>query len=170
MSQVIRETFISLHSADILGRLASDFRRRYGKTEGDNQVPLRLFAGQKNSLIKKLKDAGTRLTAHRSQETALQGLSELTTFTDDESMQQEIVEALTQSDSAKEKVEAADEETTNDTQSENGEDGKQKAVKKERKADLVKARFIPLVDLLPPPPVKGTFRVEHIKESQYFFS
>ena len=35
---------------------------------------------------------------------------------------------------------------------------------------LLQDRFIDLVDLLPPLPKKGDFKVETIKKSQYFFS
>ncbi|KAF5329259.1 hypothetical protein D9619_009016 [Psilocybe cf. subviscida] len=72
-------------------------------------------------------------------------------------------------ETAKEKAEAiVDEDAVDEAESEECEDDKKK--KAEKPKHLVKSRFIPLVDLLPPPPSKGTFLVEHIKESQYFFS
>lgn len=167
MAEVIRDTFISLHSRDILGQLANEFCRRYGKSDGDNQVPIKLFKGLSNPFVKKLKTAGTSLTAHRSQAAALQNFRDITTFTDDEAVKQEITEALTHSESKEET--AAMPEGVEDAESESGdENDKKRAAKKDDK--LVKSRFIPLIDLLPPPPSKGTFRVEHIKESQYFFS
>lgn len=168
MSAVIRDTFISLHSGDILGRLDADFRRRYGKSDGNNQVPIKLFTGPKSGLVKKLKDAGSRLTAHHSQSSVLQGLSEITTFTDDESIQQEILETMLEMEA----VEAVDQEAEAEAEPAADEEGGKKVAepKEPKSRGLVESRFIPLVDLLPPPPSKGTFRVEHIKESQYFFS
>ena len=40
---------------------------------------------------------------------------------------------------------------------------------KQAMVDLL-GKFVNLTDILPPLPPKGTFRVEDIKESPYFFS
>ncbi len=73
-----------------------------------------------------------------------------------------------------------DEEAEEEDMEEFSEDGaelsdRQKKLKKtkaktEKEALKLIGKFVDLVDLLPPVPKKGDFRVEAIKASQYFFS
>ncbi|KAJ7468690.1 DNA/RNA polymerase [Mycena latifolia] len=71
MSEIIRETFIALHSSDVLGKLHEEFLKRYAGF----QVPLvNLRNGQ---LVKLLKAAGVRLVVKPEQAAGLSAVSEL---------------------------------------------------------------------------------------------
>ncbi|KAF9472674.1 DNA/RNA polymerase [Pholiota conissans] len=165
MSEVIRDTFIALHSSDILGRLEAEFRERYK----DHQVALYHLAPVRSTskFLVKLHAAGCRIYARRDQAKELEPLKDLLIFTDDKSS------IATTSDS----VEDLDKLIEEDAAAEEDDEDEAKAAAKEAKAKkpseqlrLLAGKFVRLSDLIPPLPSKGTFKVEDIKWSPYFFS
>ncbi|KAF8902625.1 hypothetical protein CPB84DRAFT_1775848 [Gymnopilus junonius] len=197
MSEVIRETFIALHSSDVLERLDQEFRDRYK----DFHVPLLDICSNANrdrpsSIVSKLKAAGTKIHVHPSQAEELKQLDPLLVFTEDANDKAKITEGQPLTPEEIEQAEAAikaaeaevqemEEEESEilewDEAQEWGEDVKKNSSAKKLKARLTKARkaaegpslsskFIKFTDLMPPLPRKGDFEVESIKASPYFFS
>ncbi|KAF5375440.1 hypothetical protein D9615_007971 [Tricholomella constricta] len=172
MSEIIRDTFIALHSSDVLKKLESEFRERYR----DYKVPLTsLKAGR---LMKELHDLGARLVVTPGQAKTLGALQEFLvisetgqTTTIDESEAQRALELSEEVDACAE-VEAAVE----DEDFEFDEEAISHAARQKTKLQTEKAmrqlmgKFVNVTDLLPPLPEKGKFNVESIKNSQYFFS
>ncbi|KAJ7079600.1 DNA/RNA polymerase [Mycena belliarum] len=78
MSEIIRETFIALHSSDVLGNLEEEFKKRYA---GFLVPLLNLRNGQ---LVKMLHDAGVRLHVKPEQATNLQSIKDLLVVSEDE--------------------------------------------------------------------------------------
>ncbi|KAJ7875287.1 DNA/RNA polymerase [Mycena olivaceomarginata] len=77
MSEIIRDTFIALHSSDVLQKLEAEFKKRY---EGFKIPLLHLRAGK---LAKKLAAAGSRIKVTPAQAKELQGLKELLEIQED---------------------------------------------------------------------------------------
>ncbi|KAJ6526642.1 hypothetical protein DFH09DRAFT_1187655, partial [Mycena vulgaris] len=71
MSEIIRDTFIALHSSDVLKKLHGEFMERYQ----DYQVPLVHLRNGK--LVKALRTAGSRIRVTPEQAEGLQSISEL---------------------------------------------------------------------------------------------
>ncbi|KAF8127344.1 DNA/RNA polymerase [Mycena galopus ATCC 62051] len=71
MSEIIRDTFIALHSSDVLKKLEAEFKKRY---QGFKVPLLHLRSGR---LTKKLADAGSRIKVTAEQALELPGLKEL---------------------------------------------------------------------------------------------
>ncbi|KAF7331179.1 DNA-directed RNA polymerase [Mycena sanguinolenta] len=71
MSEIIRDTFIALHSSDVLQKLEAEFKKRY---EGFKVPLLHLRGGR---LTKKLAEAGSRIKVTPQQALELPGLKEL---------------------------------------------------------------------------------------------
>jgi DNA-directed RNA polymerase len=65
MSEIIRDTFIALHSSGVLEKLATEFRTRYAS----HKVPLASLRSGK--LLKNLQAAGVRIVASSEQANAL---------------------------------------------------------------------------------------------------
>ncbi|KAG6872157.1 hypothetical protein C0995_012475 [Termitomyces sp. Mi166 len=162
MSEIIRDTFIALHSSDVLKKLDAEFRERYK----DYKIPL--VSLKTSSILKSLHALGSRIVVTPEQAKTLDSLKELlivsdtTETTDIDESEVKNVEHLCDTLDAQ-AAEAAAEETI----VEDDEDGV-----KVKHAELRKlmGKFVNLVDLIPPLPEKGSFRVEQIKKSQYFFS
>ncbi|KIY48560.1 DNA/RNA polymerase, partial [Fistulina hepatica ATCC 64428] len=149
MSEIIRDTFIALHSADVLERLRREFIIRYSK----HKIPLIAF-GKGTSIVKALVDAGSRLRVTRAQAESLKGLAPLLEISDD--MPSTVDEA--DADLLRDAVDSME---TNDSAADGDTSGSD--------PNLL-GKFVNLADILPPLPKKGTFHVEEIKESPYFFS
>lgn len=177
MSEVIRDTFIALHSSDVLGKLHSEFVERYK----DHKIPLvSLRLGQ---LTKLLRAAGSQIVCTPEQAAQLDAIKELLVIQDGQAPS-EVEKAETEITTAKSDLETVSAEEQEEHEEENAEESweddedatpRQKARKVQKvKADQATAslngKFVNLVDIIPPLPKKGTFRVESIKKSQYFFS
>ncbi|KAF8968738.1 hypothetical protein BDZ97DRAFT_326735 [Flammula alnicola] len=166
MSEVIRETFIALHSSDILGRLEKEFRERYS----GHQVPLEHLAKLGSSrLLKMLKHAGCRIYAHRDQAQELRAIKELVVFSDDKTSIAATADVDSDADSSISEETISAKEIDEEVE----EDGEEMSSGDENKAAdirLLAGKFVRLSDLFPPLPSKGTFQVENIKASPYFFS
>ncbi|KAH9056429.1 DNA/RNA polymerase [Lactarius vividus] len=175
MSSIIRDTFIALHSSDVLGRLLNEFRERYK----GYKVPV---ASLKTSQILKqlgILDTATNISSRRSKNT-IDAVPELATETTDAAIQTaeedeepaEIVERPpTVSVLSKEQVVMLLKPVHGVARR-----GRGKASSATTKAgppateDSLEGKFVDLVDLLPLVPVKGEFDVNKIKSSLYFFS
>lgn len=214
MSVVIRDTFIALHSSDVLGKMHDEFVERYK----DYKIPLvSLRTGQ---LPKLLRDAGTRIKCTPEQAKRLAVIKDIVEVVDTNDEEKTIsitsikpfgsveadIAAAGQSISEEEEVEEEEEEEEEfddefdeeELDEEPDEDindawdaapppppvSAKKATKKPAKkgkskkggkskgesARNLNSTFVNLVDLIPPLPKKGSFKVEDIKESLYFFS
>ncbi|KAF8626667.1 hypothetical protein AX15_004758 [Amanita polypyramis BW_CC] len=182
MSEVIRETFIALHSSDVLARLRQEFLDRYK----GYKIPLtHLRTGQ---IVKQLREAGVQITATPEQATSLTALGSLvkvsnkTNSSIDESQvdNKEVLEMISKMNedqsegkpaTASEDAEDIEEEIENEW--DDDEAAQAKSVKKaeaEKEAAGLYGKFVNLTDILPPLPKKGDFKVETIKKSLYFFS
>lgn len=183
MSGIIRDTFIALHSSDVLMRLHKEFLTRYA----NYKIPLISLGAPK--FMKDLRGAGARIYATPEQAQKLQGIRELleiseTATTVDESKAQDTVQRLLGKDAAAlddaarlkklaqmlkgDSKRDADDEDADDELAEDPADDED-AVDKKAMVELL-GKFVNLTDILPPLPPKGTFRVEDIKDSPYFFS
>ncbi|KAF8578733.1 DNA/RNA polymerase [Ramaria rubella] len=148
MSTHIRDTFIELHSSDVLRRLEEEFRSRYAT----HKIPVRaLFHGK---LIERLRAAGTKFVVPKEVEE--QVLNEIAAEEDD------ALPLVDDSDADPDEVcrpkkRAVTEQSFNVKFVTDDDDG-------------LRGRFVDFVDLLPPLPEKGDFEVSTIKNSEYFFS
>jgi len=158
MSEIIRETFIALHSSDILGKLEEEFRERY-KT---HKVPLDNIGGNKGTFVKALHAAGSRILEIREHSEDL-AQSQNVKFEEDLSKPRlssaDVIEQQNATDPDLDLLASLNEETIDDEEDETGADTR-----------LLAGKFVNFTDLLPPLPAKGNFKVEAIKSSQYFFS
>lgn len=178
MSSIIRDTFIALHSSDVLTKLRAEFIERYK----DYHVPLALICSP--TLVKKLETAGTRIVATPEQAETMASISKIVTVSDkpkESSITEEnnaLAEAAAES---KETADAAVDELLDDLSGLSADDiesddvqreirARQRAAQKEKVLAQMAGKFVSLADLLPPIPEKGDFDVENIKQSAYFFS
>ncbi|WVN88677.1 uncharacterized protein L203_103890 [Cryptococcus depauperatus CBS 7841] len=151
MSELIRDTFVELHSQDLIGKLREDFIRRYG----DYYVPIQSAKNISISAAKR-KDVSVKRQKALSAMLADQDQSETSIVIDDvpEDIKAEpdtvtIVPELVGDEGAQ--VKAATEE---------GDEGVQSK----------KQAWVKFSDVLPPCPPRGIFQVGRVKESAYFFS
>ncbi|TFK81972.1 DNA/RNA polymerase [Polyporus arcularius HHB13444] len=153
MSAIIRDTFIALHSSDVLKSLYEEFRERYA----DYKVPLVAIQGP---LIKKLGLTPESLGV------SVQDAKLLTESTEEaeEEVEQEAAAAAAADEDEDLELDAEEEEKPKKRKS------KKIALKSGEIEKRLGGKFVNLVDLLPPLPEKGKFDVNLIKESQYFFS
>jgi DNA-directed RNA polymerase len=174
MSEIIRETFIALHSSDILGKLDEEvcasqiisyiiltflfkFRERYKH----HKVPLDGIGGKKGTLIKNLHLAGSRVLEVQAEAEAL-ALTQNVRFEQDMSEEPQLYAA----DTTDRKNPDLDLLASLSDDALDEEDDRTD----DMEAKLMAGKFVNMTDLLPPVPAKGNFKVEAIKGSQYFFS
>ncbi|KAL4063046.1 hypothetical protein V8B97DRAFT_2026531 [Scleroderma yunnanense] len=183
MSTIIRDTFIALHSSDILGRLEAEFKARYA----DYKIPLASL--RVGSLIKKLKAAGVRIVASPEQAAAIKSVDTVSfdplldisdteassiTFAssptpDDQKMSDLGITDAPMKQQTKNRRSSLTEATI--AQDDESAEAEANAEEEDAYADsLLADKFISLTALIPPLPKKGDFKVETIKKSQYFFS
>lgn len=178
MSEIIRDTFIALHSSGVLEKLAEEFRTRYGS----HKVPLESLRSGK--LLKNLQAAGVRIVASSEQANALR-LGGVSSFDDIIDVSDEKSGSIAQISKAME---------TEPTQTEaplvisdrrgrraknvvkkvsavvDSEEGDDDCAGEDDADSVLVDKFVDLSAVLPPLPKKGDFDVETIKKSQYFFS
>lgn len=185
MSDMIRETFVRLHSQDILHRLREEFLQRYAgykvpvvslKRPQRRRSKAKKDESEEASVVDSSSPSEAVLAMPEDQLAKLQGqegdliLAKPTGKSEDAEEGDE--------DSAS--LDAGEDDITSDT--ELGEEAEEEAPKKKRstrksKKDKdeewetkFKAKFVDLADILPPIPAKGSFDVNEIKGSLYFFS
>ncbi|KAJ8690626.1 DNA-directed RNA polymerase [Pleurotus ostreatus] len=197
MSEVIRDTFITLHSSDVLVKLQEEFLERYR----GYKVPLMNLRSPR--LVKHLKEAGARVVATPEQAKTLDAIKELLVISDTEKPTveetddpaaladlQNMLEQLQKEeptpvatpeksdDPSKSLVEMlleedeseVDEEEEDEQFSPRAKAAKKRKAKEDAATITLLGKFVDLTDILPPLPAKGDFKVEAIKSSQYFFS
>lgn len=162
MSVIIRETFIGLHSSNVLQRLADEFRERYK----GYKIPLQALGSLRSKLPKaakvlQLKDGKVL------EEVPAEDVATLLSNSSpaDEPAKDDTFSAL----------DAEGEEA--DCEAEDFGD-EEEAPKKKRKSKETKAKdsssledkFVDMTDFLPAVPKKGVFDVDRVKNSLYFFS
>ncbi|KAI0063332.1 DNA/RNA polymerase [Artomyces pyxidatus] len=167
MSEIIRDTFIALHSSDVLSRLESEFRERYK----GYKVPL--VSLQTNQMLRQL-GADTFADAVVSVDDvtaeAAPSAGDFVPSTDwvedeedaDDRMTEKEPKGSLRSTRRRPKVAQADGVGAGD------EDQDDKVY--QMPPNVLKGKFVNLTDLLPPLPPKGEFDVNKIKSSLYFFS
>ncbi|KAI6147961.1 hypothetical protein BKA82DRAFT_4485937 [Pisolithus tinctorius] len=190
MSTIIRDTFIALHSSDILGKLESEFKARYA----DYKVPLASL--RVGSFLKKLKTAGVRIVASPEEAAVIKSVH---TSTFDPLIDVSETEASSITSASPTPFPSASNSTSKPTPLPDSEvvdtpkkrrtrkraSSKASAVTEDEETAEAEAdedeegidadssladKFISLPDLIPPLPKKGDFQVETIKKSLYFFS
>jgi DNA-directed RNA polymerase len=202
MSEVIRDTFIALHSSDILRKLEAEvsmsrsyffpmfpgcstqrchgqFRERYA----NHFVPL--SAIRKEATLKLLLKAGCRISASKDVAAELQqeneAVASLLEVTDAEgssistiAMDDDAVAAVpTEEAAAPAKRTRGRPRGSSQKRIQVERDDDDDAESEEDNEDVpaaFKNKFIKLSHLIPPHPEKGTFEVETIRKSLYFFS
>ncbi|KAH7922516.1 DNA/RNA polymerase [Leucogyrophana mollusca] len=166
MSEIIRDTFIALHSSDVLGKLHDEFTERYK----NYKIPLASL--RTGHLMKHLANAGVTIHATRDQAEALgtTGLDDILTVseTGESAIAEHSSTSSAQTSSLlpeKRKRGRPAKQTVLET-----EDAETDEEEHEEEDSVLKDKFVDLCTLLPPLPKKGDFNVETIKKSQYFFS
>jgi DNA-directed RNA polymerase len=192
MSGILRDCFIRLHSQDLLGDLRRDFARRYAdfvvkqgavtkyaqslkskaesqdvdgrsghhlaelaKDMGPSALPPLAVAAERKLMADALRDAAEART--EEQEEALEEKS----FLPDEEAE---IEAAPTAD-----AESADGKKKKKAKKAKAGSSKQSKTPK-TKPTASKNTYLSLCDLLPEVPPKGTFDLERIRNSPYFFS
>ncbi|POY72881.1 putative DNA-directed RNA polymerase [Rhodotorula taiwanensis] len=157
MSTVLRDTFIELHSQDILGRLRQEFIERYaGHVVPVSKIPPGLRAAGMNPdaaspLAKPVENAEAVISELEAED----GPGSLSLFA-----QAGHVKRVGRS-------------PTTDAWSVDGldaEEGDMAKVWKGQTSTRTDSKLIYLADVLPPPPGKGDFDLEKIRDSSYFFN
>ncbi|KAF9546254.1 DNA/RNA polymerase [Agrocybe pediades] len=161
MSAVIRDTFIALHSSNILERLDKEFRQRYAT----HQIPL--------SDLRASGRAGGESAEEEVKSTESESEVQEEVEIDPYETPKERVarlkrEAKAAAAKARLEAKAAKEAAKAAARKEAAE--KRAAMEAQSDLKLLDNKFIRLVDLIPPLPKKGDFEVEEIKASPYFFS
>ncbi|KAG0702802.1 hypothetical protein DFH29DRAFT_982201 [Suillus ampliporus] len=183
MSEIIRDTFIALHSSDVLEKLATEFRTRYAS----HKVPLASLRSGK--LLKNLQTAGVRIVASTEQAAALRegGFTSFDSIMDVSDVEAGSIAQMSQALEAEtpkpvepkptpgkrgrpiKNVIIVEGKKDSPSVTEH-EEGEEDGVGEDDADSLLADKFVDLSAVLPPLPKKGDFDVETIKKSQYFFS
>ncbi|KAH7882208.1 hypothetical protein F5I97DRAFT_1939648 [Phlebopus sp. FC_14] len=172
MSEIIRDTFIALHSSDVLSKLDSEFRARYA----NHRIPITSL----QRMFKPLHAAGVRISASPEQAAEIKNcgmkMSSLLQVSDTE---KSVISSAPAHDVIDADVEAGAGDSTSTSESGSRQDEEFDA-EADTEADAedsevtvdsgLQNKFIGLSALIPPLPKKGDFKVETIKQSLYFFS
>jgi len=164
MSAIIRQTFVALHSSDVLGRLENEFRERYA----NHKVPL--VSLRSAQMVKQL-DLFEGATDTEALDTAKN---------DDNSKSEAAVVEMAEKDGEPTTEKTLEHPPTVTVLSKEqalyllkpgrGKVKKPRRTPSQEKEDGLHGKFVNLVDLLRPVPAKGEFDVNKIKSSLYFFS
>ncbi|QRW12717.1 DNA-dependent RNA polymerase [Ceratobasidium sp. AG-Ba] len=190
MSAIIRDTFIALHSSDILLKLRAEFMERYAGyrvplsslTDKELcQILTRLANPNNNSsrellslILALVKRIPGKSTQEQKIKDAIKAAEDILSQSELEAGQISVSNAV---ELVQQEEEAAQAESIEEVDEEEPAPKKKKASKKPTTKGLVKAGALPrdlqyilLTDILPLLPEKGNFDVNHIRDSQYFFS
>lgn len=124
------------------------------------------------SLTKHLRAAGSKIVATPEQAQSLNSVSTLVTVS--ETLEPTVQESEASDDEAAIAADAkalmASLEEAEDDEDPYAKAARKKALNLQKITSELRGKFVDLTDLLPPVPKKGSFQVEDIKGSQYFFS
>ncbi|KAG6843409.1 hypothetical protein H0H87_004871 [Tephrocybe sp. NHM501043] len=163
MSEIIRDTFIALHSSDVLKKLDAEFRERYK----DYKIPL--VSLKNGSLLRGLHALGSRIVVTPQQAKSLDGLRELLEISEEKDTRTTDIDEseVTNVTNLRDELNAQAGAEVDEDGVVVDEDGQKL---KDGELRQLMGKFVNVVDLFPPLPEKGSFKVEQIKKSQYFFS
>jgi len=164
MSASIRETFVKLHSADILGNLLVEIKQRYK----DYKVPVQVLKRSKPRTKSERKLAEEE--AEESADAKVPAGFQAVPAEDMENLagSPEIDIEVDGSELARADVEEDEHDVGAETEDEKPR--RRKRTTKMNDTETIPTRFVNLVDILPPLPSKGMFDIAKIKDSLYFFS
>ena len=178
MSVIIRETFIGLHSSNVLQRLSDEFKERYK----GYKISLASIA----TLLPKLPALGKVMQVEEGKEASEVSEEEVAPLL--EKSMKSADAAMKRKEKARKKKameafgsefdedEYHDEEGEGEGEGELNEFGEfegEEPVRKERrgrKSAPLESKFVEMTELLPIVPKKGVFDVDRVKNSLYFFS
>ncbi|GAA5874345.1 hypothetical protein JCM1840_001354 [Sporobolomyces johnsonii] len=171
MSVILRESFIELHSQDILGKLRQEFIDRYaGHVVPVSKIPpgLRTVSVAKEAVVASAAPAPVEPSV------ASEIISELESEDGEESLSvfaqsKKIKRAATKSTKSK----AGEVEEHWDDPSAEGEAADELDMTqlwKGATANKTDSKLVYLADVLPPAPSKGDFNLNNVRDSQYFFN
>lgn len=171
MAEVIRDTFILLHSSDVLGKLHEEFKERFKGFK----LPLIHLQNKGGNLVKMLSESGVRIVATPEQAKSLESIAAIVEVSETGSSAIGEQPIASEGDPTLDQafLEQLDEEDDSIDDEWEGKRKKAVAANMAREAQATRellGKFVDVVDLLPPLPEKGTFRVQEIKSSPYFFS
>ena len=158
MSDIIRETFVSLHTNDILTRLREEFLVRFG----DYKVPVFELKAMGASQDALWDDDSSDLAEPVRPELAAQLAGEETELDIKTSSRKSASEGL----AAAAEQEQSQEPSKGTAPSAQEDDEADATPQPNEKSATVKARFVSFQDILPPLPPKGTFDVREIRVSR----
>ncbi|EIW68704.1 hypothetical protein TREMEDRAFT_69156 [Tremella mesenterica DSM 1558] len=196
MSELIRDTFIDLHSQDLIGNLREEFIERYG----DHMIPVEKARKIDPSSIRRRKtgktsgqEKGDKIVSGLSDEVIEEISSNSTINTSDEVIEE--ISSNSTIDTSDESLEEEHQEVELEEEMSDGpmsvgksmveviEKGVGKGNKPELSEDDVRLLgvetkiekingqgFVRFRDIIPPTPEKGSFVVDRVRDSLYFFS
>ncbi|TXT11160.1 hypothetical protein VHUM_01911 [Vanrija humicola] len=157
MSEVIRDTFIHLHTQNLIGELHDEFLERYG----DNCIPVNSDSGYLKTVVEKRRASERRAKpkAATAVEVSEDGVEEVEDA------------AVSLSDADADADHDPDSAIVNEKVLEGSEGIDVSEIKDGVEVITLNGqRFVRFRDILPRPPPRGVFDVEKIRESAYFFS
>jgi DNA-directed RNA polymerase len=188
MAEVIRDTFILLHSSDVLGKLHQEVRlcvqrnvqivshlpQQFKERFKGFKLPLIHLQNKGGNLVKMLSESGVRIVATPEQAKSLESIAAIVEVseTGSSAIGEQPIGSEGEPISDQVFLEELDEEDDSIDEWE-GQRKKAAAANIAREAKATRellGKFVDVVDLLPPLPEKGTFSVQEIKSSPYFFS
>ncbi|KAL8279631.1 hypothetical protein RQP46_007944 [Phenoliferia psychrophenolica] len=164
MSTILRDTFIELHSQDILEKLRAEFVHRYQ----DNLVPVsKVPAGISFSV-----HDGEKLVSQTGLSSKVEPAADLEDVYSN--LEREDGDVLTPLFKNPPKVRRASAPSWDDEGDDVGmkeeQEDEQSKFTNQSTSNKANAKFVKLSDILPPVPSRGTFDLEKIRDSLYFFS
>ena len=189
MAEVIRDTFILLHSSDVLGKLHQEVRlcvqlcaqivshlpQQFKERFKGFKLPLIHLQNKRGNLVKMLSDSGVRIVATPEQAKSLESIAAIVEVseTGSSAIGEQPIGSEGEPTPEQAFLEELDEEDDSVDDEWEGQRKKAVAANMAREAQATRellGKFVDVVDLLPPLPEKGTFSVQEIKSSPYFFS
>jgi len=181
MSTIIRDSFVHLHSSNVLQNLYEEFRQRYA----NYRVPISHLERMRKQVnmppeVKEILEAEQRksrsaLINYEGSEAIPEEDTEVPE-SDMDTVEQVEEDALKKRGRPRKKVQVKRKVEVEDGDAETSnkrfltEIERQAGGDKKKMRELLTKRFVPLIDILPPLPRKGDFDIELIRQSPYFFS
>ncbi|KAM0747756.1 DNA/RNA polymerase [Meredithblackwellia eburnea MCA 4105] len=155
MSYILRDSFIELHSQDILGRLRSEFLHRYeGHVVPVSKVPAGVTYGVHD---------GKALVQQQAALHSDDSVAPEDVIADLEREDGDSITPLFQNPSKVRRVASTESWLADEDDSDSWRE-------QEKPTRATNSKFVALADIIPPIPARGTFDLERIRDSLYFFS
>ncbi|WRT65024.1 uncharacterized protein IL334_001965 [Kwoniella shivajii] len=164
MSDLIRDTFIHLHSQDLVGELRQEFIERYG----DHRIPVQ-SAKTISSTAAKRKEAA--IVRQKQMSAVLGDLSDETNSPEFDKHTLDVEADIISSSVEEVEAKAADSMGLPVDKLISSATAGPEKVKIDLKTEKIgKTNWVKFGDVLPPCPPRGVFNVDRVRESAYFFS